>query len=188
MSDYLIRLDLQRCIHCKACVIHCKSSKSVPQGIKLGLLVTVRPTQMTQMIKSHKILSAFSHCFHCEKPWCVAVCPTGAMIRREKDGIVTIKKELCVGCKSCIVVCPWNVPQWDETSGKILKCDYCLDRIEAGLKPACVSACATHALSFGKANEDTIRVRASFGKSLRNNKDWEVTPQDSKSEIIGRKQ
>lgn len=169
MSEYIMRLDLRRCINCKACEVHCKSQHNVPQGVKLGVLVTVRPTEAS---KDSKIISAFTPCFHCAQPWCVAVCPTGAMVRREEDGIVYVKKELCVGCKACTVVCPWRVPQWDETSGRILKCDYCRDRLEAGLKPACVTACTAHALSFGSPNEDAIRTRESFGKALMVNKEW----------------
>lgn len=173
MSEYLIKLDLRRCVNCKACELLCKASKCLPRGIKLGPLVTVRPTKL---IKGHKVISAFKPCFHCEKPWCVKVCPTKAMIRREEDGIVYVDKDLCVGCKSCIVVCPWNIPQFDETTGKVLKCDYCIDRIESGLEPACVSACSAHALTFGKANDDSMKVRKAFGKSQALKKDWGVSP------------
>jgi Fe-S-cluster-containing dehydrogenase component len=175
MSNYIFRLDTRRCINCKACEVHCKSSKFLPPGAKLGVLITVRPTQVA---KGRRIISAFAPCFHCAKPWCVSVCPTGAMIRREKDGIVYVNKELCVGCKSCIVVCPWHFPQVDETSGKIVKCDYCMDRVDAGLKPACVAACSVHALSFGKPNEDAAKIRDSFGKSTMVNKDWGIRPND----------
>jgi len=99
-------------------------------------------------------------CFHCEKPWCVAACPTGAMQKREKDGIVFVESSLCVGCKSCIIACPWGTPQWNPMTGKAAKCDYCLDRVDAGLKPACVTKCLTQCLDFGVATaEETAALK-----------------------------
>ena len=80
-------------------------------------------------------------------------CPTGAMQKREKDGIVFVEESLCIGCKSCIAACPWGTPQWDPATNKVVKCDYCMDRIDAGLQPACVTKCVTGCLSFGEANE-----------------------------------
>jgi Fe-S-cluster-containing dehydrogenase component len=99
-------------------------------------------------------------CFHCEKPWCVAACPTGAMQKREKDGIVFVESALCVGCKSCMVACPWGTPQWNPETGKAAKCDYCRDRVDAGLKPACVTKCLTQCLDFGVATaEETAALK-----------------------------
>jgi Fe-S-cluster-containing dehydrogenase component len=90
-------------------------------------------------------------CFHCENPWCVAACPTGAMQKRPRDGIVFVDHSLCVGCKTCITACPWGAPQWNPEIGKVVKCDYCMDRVDKGLKPACVTVCTTHCLEFGLA-------------------------------------
>ena len=95
----------------------------------------------------------FMPCFHCAEPWCVPVCPTGAMRKRPKDGIVYVEQSLCVGCKSCITACPWGAPQWQPQIGKVVKCDYCMDRVDQGLKPACVTKCVTHCLHFGVADQ-----------------------------------
>ncbi len=80
------------------------------------------------------------------------------MQKRAKDGIVFIDFDLCVGCKACITSCPWGAPQWNPETGKAVKCDYCVDRVDQGLKPACVTVCTTHCLDFGKV-EDTTRIR-----------------------------
>ncbi|MBU0970940.1 MAG: 4Fe-4S binding protein, partial [Proteobacteria bacterium] len=107
-----------------------------------------------------KMSFIFMPCFHCENPWCVSACPTGAMQKRGRDGIVFVDGNLCVGCKTCVSACPWGAPQWNPNTGKVEKCDYCKDRIDEGLKPACVSTCTTNCLKFGRVEEMTQIRRA----------------------------
>lgn len=162
MSSYFIKLDRKRCIGCNACELHCKLKNKVPMGAKLGQLVKIMPSG-----KKGKpgLLAMFMPCFHCKQPWCVAACPTGAMAKRE-DGIVMVHEELCVGCKACISACPWQIPQWDDTTGKAIKCDYCSDRLDEGLEPACVTACCAHALEFISPNKASQEVRETYAKGL----------------------
>ena len=163
MSDYMIKTNQKRCISCKACEVHCKVKYNVPPGAKLGQLVSVGP-----VVKKNKpgYLTLFMPCFHCEIPWCVSACPTGAVQQREKDGIVFIQQELCVGCKACIIACPWNIPQWDQVNGRAIKCDFCMDRVDEGLDPACVTGCTAHALSFIKPGEASEQTRRDFAAEL----------------------
>jgi Fe-S-cluster-containing dehydrogenase component len=72
---------------------------------------------------------------------------------KENTGIVYVEESMCVGCKCCIYACPWSAPQWNPETGKVVKCDYCVDRVADGLKPACVTVCTTHCLHFGLADE-----------------------------------
>jgi Fe-S-cluster-containing dehydrogenase component len=160
MSEYLLTMNKDRCISCKACEVHCKVKNRVPPGAKLGVLVTKGPLKKGGRFEQ---LNLFMPCYHCNKPWCVAACPTGAMTVRAKDGIVYIQEELCVGCKACIIACPWTVPQWNEKTGKAIKCDLCKDRIDQGLKPACVTGCTAHALIFAKPNEVSAQERRLHG-------------------------
>jgi Fe-S-cluster-containing dehydrogenase component len=75
------------------------------------------------------------------------------MRKRSGDGIVYVHEEDCVGCKSCISACPWGAPQWDPETAKVVKCDYCMDRIDQGLKPACVTICTTQCLHFASPDQ-----------------------------------
>jgi Fe-S-cluster-containing dehydrogenase component len=173
MNNRHIQFDPRRCIACKACEVHCQEAHQTADDVKMGLLITAEPIcEEGTDSSSVQILSAFRACFHCEEPWCMAVCPTDAIKKRKEDGIVYVEARLCVGCKACIDACPWRVPQWDESSGKVRKCDYCRERIEAGEKPACVTACTAHALSFGKPNTGTRKTRQDYAKSLLEKKRW----------------
>ncbi|MBF0530708.1 MAG: 4Fe-4S binding protein [Deltaproteobacteria bacterium] len=163
MSQYLLKYEPQRCISCSACELHCQTHHRLDSNTGLGILITIGPMESAGKPQT---MSAFMPCFHCEKPWCIAACPTRAIIKRDSDGIVFIEKSLCVGCKACIEACPWKIPKWDEKSGKVNKCDYCRDRLEEGLKPACVSGCTAHALTFSRPNDTSRRTRAAYAKVI----------------------
>ena len=155
MSQYYIFHDPEKCIGCHACEVQCKISKALSLGPRLCQVITVGPKSVGGMPRAANV---YMSCFHCENPWCVAACPTGAMQKRAKDGIVFVDPDLCVGCKTCISACPWGAPQWDSELGKVVKCDYCMDRIDKGLEPDCVAACPTGCLHFVKA-ENIPQIR-----------------------------
>lgn len=158
MSRYYLYQDDKKCVSCLACQVQCKINKGLSVGPKPGQVIEVGPVKIDGKPKATYM---FMSCFHCEDPWCVPACPTGAMQKRSSDGVVFIDQGKCVGCKSCIMACPWGAPQWDAQKGVAVKCDYCIDRIDAGLEPACVTACITDCLSFGPAENmpDIKRVR-----------------------------
>ena len=163
MSNYMIKLNQRRCISCHACEVHCKAKNRVPSGAKLGKLIEIGPLDGDG---KPVMLNLYMPCFHCEKPWCVAACPTGAMTRREADGIVYVRQELCVGCKVCIMVCPWKVPQWNPATGRAIKCDLCRDLVDQGEVPACVAGCTAHALEFGPPNAASDAEREAYAKRV----------------------
>ena len=150
MSSYYLFQDQKKCIGCQACMVACKSRQALPPGPFPCTVVTVGPKWVSDL---PRIAFTFMPCFHCEKPWCAAACPTGAMQQRGEDGIVSVDAELCVGCKACMSACPWGAPQWNPETRKVAKCDLCRDRVEAGEKPACVTVCPTNCLHFGTPEE-----------------------------------
>lgn len=163
MSRYSLIQDQKKCIGCQACAVQCKSAKSLPVGPKPCQVITVGPTWVGGAPKAAYV---FIPCFHCEAPWCVAACPTGAMRKRTADGIVFVDTPLCVGCKVCISACPWGAPQWNPESRTVVKCDYCMERLDRGLRPACVTVCTTQCLSFGDAAEATSLRRARLARAV----------------------
>lgn len=148
MSNYYLLQNAQRCIGCQACQVACKSNKGLGPGPALCQNLSVGPNERGGIPTVRQV---FMPCFHCEEPWCLHVCPTGAVRRRPQDGIVYIEASQCIGCKSCIMACPWGACQWDPASHRAVKCDYCMDRLDQGQKPACVTKCLTQCLDFGPA-------------------------------------
>ncbi len=144
MKNHALHLNTRRCIGCHGCEVHCKVNKNLPVGVLL-CHITVGQLKKAGNVPQAEI--SFSHCYHCEQPLCVAACPVDAMIQR-KDGIVFIDQEKCIGCMACTQACPWDIPVKNPQTGKAIKCDLCYDRIDAGLRPACVTKCTTHALQL----------------------------------------
>ena len=91
-------------------------------------------------------------------PEATETCPVGGITKRD-DGVVLINNERCIGCRYCEWACPYGAPQFDEETGVMTKCDFCVDLLEKGQKPACVDACVMRALDFGEVDE----LRAKYG-------------------------
>ncbi len=148
MKRPVMLIDLDRCIGCLSCEIACVQEKGLE---KLG----IRPMKVFRIEGiSERPDSLFvpMNCFHCEIAPCVMACPTSAMRKRE-DGIVFVEKLLCIGCKACIIACPYGAITFNPTTMKVEKCDYCYVRVDRGLLPSCVSKCVTNCLYFVELEE-----------------------------------
>lgn len=155
MSKYVLYQDMEKCIGCHACEIQCKANKSLPRGPKPCAVMEIGEEEIPENANGNVPAAAFVFlpCFHCDHALCVDACPTGAMQKREKDGIVFVDQALCVGCKACISACPYGAPQWDPQIKRVVKCDLCKDRLDTGLLPACVTICITGCLHFAKCED-----------------------------------
>ena len=90
---------------------------------------------------------------HCDEPGCLAACPAPGAIVQYANGIVDVNPDQCIGCGYCETGCPFDVPRFHQTTGKMAKCTLCVDRVEVGLEPACIKACPTGCLQFGTKDD-----------------------------------
>jgi formate dehydrogenase iron-sulfur subunit len=97
---------------------------------------------------------------HCNEPACASVCPVGALYKTA-SGAVNYDADKCIGCRYCMMACPWSVPsyQWQSAVPFVSKCTLCTDRQQAGKAPACASTCPTGALKFGRREELLTEAR-----------------------------
>ena len=151
-KQYGMVIDTTRCMGCQTCVVSCKISNNVPAGLVWNRVVShdgdtvYRPTGT---FPNAKLVFRPELCNHCANPACVAACPTGAMHKREDNGVVLVDAEACIGCGSCVAACPYGMPVLDEEAGVSTKCTLCYDRLDAGLRPWCAQACPGEARIVG---------------------------------------
>ncbi len=150
-NQYGFYVDTSRCIKCWACVVSCKQWHEIEANTVSRRRVNEEVTGTFPDVKRR--FTSLS-CMHCAEPACVAVCPQGALSKRDEDGIVVVDLEKCIGCKTCSTACPFDVPQYaDNENGQgvhLDKCDTCLGIGRAeGEMPHCVTTCPVKALNFG---------------------------------------
>lgn len=176
-------IDLRKCVGCFACTIACKAQNGTPTGISFNKVkkyeVGTYPTVKLKHIPMP--------CMHCDNPSCMEVCPTGAT-QKHVNGFVTIDPDKCIGCKACMIGCPYDTRQFlweikpyyegqeatpfevqmqkEYQKGTVVKCKGCKDRVLDGLPPACVATCISGARIYGDlddANSNISKIIASQG-------------------------
>ncbi|MCG8403309.1 MAG: 4Fe-4S dicluster domain-containing protein [Firmicutes bacterium] len=180
-------VDLKRCVGCNACTVACKSENGSPPGI--FFTKALEQVAGEYPIVKKKFIPVL--CNHCKDAPCVRVCPTGATHKRE-DGLVLVEYDKCIGCKACVVACPYKnrtlvpkgklnegffkghltpfeqVKYQKYQEGVAVKCTFCSEKVDRGLEPACVNTCPAEARVFGDIyNPDSkasmlIRQRGGF--------------------------
>jgi len=149
--DKAIYLDIELCVGCGACAIACMDQNDIyPEKGQPAFRRIYRIEEGKFPDASIRYLSVA--CMHCEDSPCVVGCPTGAITKNDRTGAILVKKELCIGCHSCALACPFGVPRYDPDE-KMEKCNLCTERVEAGLEPACVRVCPMGALKFESPNK-----------------------------------
>lgn len=163
--------DATRCIGCGICLKTCAKSNRLPykeEEIKAGVRLNTDENKRA-------VVNAFntskgevylrSQCMHCNQPACVAACLTSAM-QKSKLGPVTWDGDRCMGCRYCMISCPFDVPKFEYFSSNpvIQKCDMCFDRVRQGKIPACAESCGD-ALMFGSRRELIAEARKRISES-----------------------
>lgn len=158
MSRYGWTLKLDRCIGCESCMVACKAENNTrptlsPLTFKDNTNLFPKHVSWRWVVKEENGKYPYPKrdyismaCNHCKTPACKASCPVGAISQRD-DGIVLIDQDKCIGCQYCNWACPYGAPRFNEVTKKSEKCTFCFDRLEAGMKPACVATCIGRALT-----------------------------------------
>lgn len=133
------------CIGCHACEAACSEKNDLPPHLSFRSVGYVEGGTYPNFTRMNISMA----CNHCDDPVCLKGCPTAAYTKHPEYGAVLQDPDICFGCGYCTWVCPYNAPQLDPVEGHVQKCNMCVDRLEVGLKPACVAACVGNALDFG---------------------------------------
>jgi len=165
-------VDLDKCDGCKTCETACRIENNVPlYNDERYDAYWMRVAEIEQELPNAKSRPLPLMCQHCEEAPCVKVCVTKASFRRD-DGIVLVDEHRCIGCRYCVIACPYRarsvifrendtltnkeVPKMME--GVATKCTFCVHRVDKGKKPACVTSCPNEALIFGDMNDPNSDV------------------------------
>ena len=172
VKNSAVLVDMTRCIGCKACVVSCKEwndlSYAVPEFDPTLSTPPLSGTAYTAL-SFHETVNAEGgvdwtfakrQCMHCSDPSCVSVCPVQAL-KKTDEGAIVYNSDQCMGCRYCQLACPFSVPkfEWNEVNPEIRKCDFCADRLQAGLTPRCAGACPTAAIQFGERDALLLEAR-----------------------------
>jgi Fe-S-cluster-containing dehydrogenase component len=158
--------DAARCVGCQECEKACAKAHDLPEPqdeVKVGVLRKTSESQrcVVNLYNTSKgEVFVRNQCMHCNEPACAAACLTQAMYKT-KEGPVIWRGDKCMGCRYCMVSCPFDVPKFEYHSAnpKIQKCDMCYDRIMKGEKPSCIEACPGEAIVFGTRRELIAEAR-----------------------------
>lgn len=146
-------IDNRKCIGCHACTTACKSEHDVPVGVYRTF---VKQVEKGTFPNTRRVFTVM-RCNHCTDAPCVEICPVEALYFRP-DGIVDFDKNRCIGCKSCMQACPYDALYIDPDTRTAAKCNYCAQRIDVGLEPACVNVCPEHAIISGDMDNPETEI------------------------------
>jgi formate dehydrogenase iron-sulfur subunit len=148
-----ILYDSTMCVGCRLCEKACAEHHNLPYDDDIA---------KEEVLSAHKLTAVTTHgdkfmrkfCMNCISPTCASVCPVAAL-QKSALGPVTYDPTRCIGCRYCMLACPYQVPtyQWNNRLPVVKKCDMCADRVLSGLPTACAEACPTGATKFGERDD-----------------------------------
>ncbi|MBI5503405.1 MAG: 4Fe-4S dicluster domain-containing protein [Deltaproteobacteria bacterium] len=157
-----ILTDVTKCVGCEACVWACKEINELPTIVPRTRL----SAETWTVVEKRHGLNVRRQCMHCLEPACASVCPVGAL-RKTAEGPVVYDASKCIGCRYCMIGCPFKIPKydWNTPLPTVKKCILCFEkRLAKGLQPACTAACPSGATIFGDRDaliaEARERIRA----------------------------
>lgn len=161
MAHNCIVVNLDRCTGCFSCEMACKMENGVALGERWSRVLTVGPVGEYPNMTRYALPTM---CQQCEDAPCVNVCPTGASYRDPKTNVVLVNKEQCIGCKYCMMACPYGVRAWNKEEKCVEKCTLCGQLTSQGELPACVKSCAAGARFYGDLDDPNSDVSKELAK------------------------
>jgi formate dehydrogenase iron-sulfur subunit len=153
MSKALL-YDATLCVGCKQCEVACADQNKLPYNDAIAAEEKQSEHKFTAVLtKNEKFMRRL--CMNCEEPACASVCPVAAL-KKTSDGPVTYDANACMGCRYCMVACPFGVPKYEWSNAlapKIRKCIMCAPKVARGEQTACADICPTGATKFGTREE-----------------------------------
>ena len=149
MASKAILYDGTLCIGCRACEEACSKKWGLDYSQSIAAEEKLSERKVTAVVtRGEKFARRL--CMHCVEPTCASVCPVGAL-RKTALGPVVYDEDRCMGCRYCMLACPFQVPayEWSKVLPKVRKCDMCYQRQVAGKPTACSEACPTGATKTG---------------------------------------
>jgi anaerobic dimethyl sulfoxide reductase subunit B (iron-sulfur subunit) len=165
--QYGFHFDGTRCTGCRTCVIACKDYNDIALEYAYRQVYEYVGGSWAQDAKGAWTNDTFVYfvsqsCNHCDEAACIRVCPTGAMNKDPKTGLVNVNTDRCIGCGYCHLSCPYNAPKVDREKGHSVKCTGCVNRVQEGKLPICIEGCGLRALDFGPIEE----LKAKYGEVM----------------------
>ena len=167
-----VLFDSTRCIGCRKCEEGCNKVNELPGPDQAFSDLSVLDTERRTTFKAYTVVNRYDNaagskqpvynkvqCNHCLEPACASVCFVKAFSKNE-SGAVIYDETVCVGCRYCMIACPFEIPAYEYDSAfnpRVRKCTMCHPRVVKGLLPGCVEACPTEALTYGR-REDLLRI------------------------------
>ena len=148
-------IDVARCIDCRACLVACSVENNVPMN---HTRIWVKDLGVQGAFPDLQRSFVPYNCMHCDNPPCIEVCVSGATYKQADTGLVLVDQEACIGCGYCVEACPYDARYLDEKRGVVDKCTGCVQRVETGQQPACVTTCLGGARMFGDLNDPNSEV------------------------------
>jgi formate dehydrogenase iron-sulfur subunit len=152
-QQYRFGFSMDACVGCHSCEVACAEQNGLPAGTTWRRVGEVEGGTYPETRRFHLSMS----CNHCLEPLCLTGCPTGAY-EKLANGVVAHHADDCIGCQYCTWGCPYNVPAFQPDRRIVTKCDLCNPRLEAGMAPACVSACPTNAITVEAVDVEAWRA------------------------------
>ncbi len=146
----IIYIDAEKCVGCRNCELACATAHSESKDHFKAINESPAPRNRVSIIGNDNV-NLPVQCQHCVEALCVEICPKKAL--KKEDGTVQYNEDLCIGCKFCILACPFGVIQYLKEKKKTLKCDHCIERLKNNEEPACTFACPTSALTYIEAGQ-----------------------------------